>query len=212
MQEVVREFEAENGIKASLSSASSGVLTAQITHGAPFELFFSADPTYTDNLYQQGFATQPPQTIFSSHWVFWTKKDLLTLDIPRLIEHPEIKTIAIANPELAPYGKQARNWLQFESLWDSIQRKLVYGENIGQVNQYIYSGSVDAAFTAVSAKHAENLKDLGKWIEPPTNGQTGIPHSVIILKDAPPEAELFLEFLHGEKAREVFLRYGYQLE
>ena len=211
MQEIVQAFEAESGIKASLSSASSGVLTAQIMHGAPFDLFFSANEKYTETLYEEGFGQQAPQTVVRGLWVFWTKKDLQTPDIPQLIEHPQIKTIAIANPELAPYGQQVRNWLQFESLWDSIQRKLIYGENVGQVNQYIYSGSVDAAFTAVSAMHAENLRELGKWMEPDT-GQSGIPHSILLLKDGAPQAQLFLDFLKGEKAKEVFLKYGYRVD
>ena len=211
MQEIAQAYEAETGIPVSLSSASSGVLTAQITHGAPFDLFFSADTAYTETLYKQGFGQQEPKNILSGHWVFWTKKDYQLKDIHQLIENPEIKTIAIANPELAPYGQQARNWLQFESLWDSIQRKLVYGENIGQVNQYIYSGSVDGAFTAVSAQHAENLSKLGRWIDPGIDSQSGIPHNIILLKDASPQAQSFLEFLQGEKAKEVFQRYGYRV-
>ena len=100
--ELTEAFTNETGIGCTVSISSSGKLTAQITEGAPFDLFLSADMYYPNYLFQQGFGSKEPEVYAKGILVLWSMKEInLTLEG---LTDPEIKHIAIANPELAPYG------------------------------------------------------------------------------------------------------------
>jgi len=121
----------------------------------------------------------------------------------------------LADPQLAPYGREAVNALKFYKLYESLQKKLVMGESISQANQFITTGAADIGFTAKSIVLAPNMKDKGKWIEVDPQAYKPIAQGVIVLKyaqqDHLKEAAEFYDFLFSSPAQEIFKKYGYKL-
>ncbi len=206
---IVRSYQAKTGSSVDLVVASSGVLTAQIRNGAPFHIFLSADEKYPQLLAESGSYELPPRVFTRGNLVLWIKGDSAQANELPEAALDQIQTLAIANPELAPYGMAAREWLQEMGKWENMSDRVVFGENVGQVNQYIRSGSVDGALTAISAVHAEELSDLGTWIPLSIAGK-GIPHAGLILDSSHPETLAFWNFLFSEKAQRIFAEYGYR--
>jgi molybdate transport system substrate-binding protein len=207
MQEILRVYEQETGQPIELVSASSGVLTAQIQQGAPFEAFFSADRSYPQHLFELGLTQGPPLTLVYGQLVLWSRSPMESPPSAYLLT-ADLRSLAIAQPELAPYGQVAMDWLGEQRVLSELEDRLVFGESIGQVNQYIYGKSVDAAITAISAKYAPSLADIGHWSEPLNSTSQGIPHALVLLSTA---SEEMVNFLQKAQARAIFVRYGYLL-
>jgi molybdate transport system substrate-binding protein len=152
--------------------SSSGKLTAQIRSGAPFEVFLSADTKYPDELHKAGFAAQAPKVYAYGSLVLWSREKR---DLPqnlRFLTGPQIARIAVANPKLAPYGEAAVQALTYYKLYPKVEKKLVFGESIAQVNQYVLSGAAPVGFTAKSVvlDPAARAKAPGwKWTGRRTN-------------------------------------------
>jgi len=145
---------------------SSGKMTSQIMHGAPYDVFFSADIAYPEKLHAAGFAISKPAVYALGRIVLWShKQDASQLKLKNLLNKP-IKRIAIANPVHAPYGVRAKEALQAAGLWNAVQHKLVFGENIARTAQMIESEAADIGIIALSlarfpdlAKHGYTLID-----------------------------------------------------
>lgn len=208
MEEVVAAYERMSGHSVHLVSASSGVLTAQITEGAPFDVFFSANERYPQQLVRAGLTREPPRTIVRGQLVCWSQQPIPAAG-PAALFQASPERIALAQVDLAPYGAAARAWLKQQQLWDALQDRLVFGENVGQVNRYIYARSVDVAFTGNSALHAPELRDIGHWALVPD--APSIPHAAVLLNGSRHrQASEFWLFLHSSsEARQVFQQYGY---
>ena len=119
--------------------------------------------------------------------------------------------VAIANPDLAPYGKAAVQYLKAAKLWDGVKGKLVFGENISETAQYVSSGNADAGFVALSLVLSPRLKDKGRWVEVPPSLYSPILQSAVLTTQGGPNraARRYLEFLTGSEARAIFALYGY---
>lgn len=217
MQKIKQLFEEKyTATSLTILSGSSGKLTAQILNGAPYDVFISADRQYPEQVYREGHAQQKPEVLTRGKLVFWSKKKTEQSRIPALLQNKSIKTIALAQPELAPYGQRAKDWLEEHQLYQKLAGKLVFGENVGQVNQYILSGTVEAAFTAISAQYAPELQDKGYWypLEVRQGDPESLGHSLVLLTNAessPRAIDQFLEFIKSPIAGEVFLEFGYEL-
>lgn len=203
-------------IQFTMITASSGKLTAQILNGAPYDIFISADMHYPKQVDEQHHAKEKPLVLMQGRLVFWSKTKTTESRIADLLTSNNVKTIAIAQPELAPYGQKAKNWLNEHHIYDRLSDKMVFGESINQVNQYIKSGAVEAAFTAISAMYAPSLKDVGYWL--PLEVATGDPHNLdqglVVLTNGESDdktIDLFLKFLNSPAARNIFSNFGYQL-
>ncbi|MFT4762685.1 MAG: molybdate transport system substrate-binding protein [Paraglaciecola sp.] len=212
MQEVVADFEKKHAIKTNLVIGSSGKLTAQIQQGAPYSIFLSADKKYPELLFENGKATNSPQVYALGNLKLWSSKKMIINDLQDLTKH-KIKKIAIANPKTAPYGKQAENVLKYYNLWDTIQSKLVFAENIAQTNQYILSGACDVGFTAASTAFARNVDHQGTWLEIDADSYSPIEQGAIITtfgqKNNPEITKQFYDFLFSDSAKTIFAHYGY---
>lgn len=210
LRDIGTAFEKEHHTKVELSPASSGVLTAQIIHGAPFDVFISANAAYPENLEKEGKTVGSPQIFAMGLLVLWSKKDLQGMPPAKFLS--SAKTLSIANPELAPFGEAAVKWLKKENLYEKIKPKLVYGENISSVNQFIASGAVDVALTSVSAMNSPQLREKGHWTILPSSEIAGIPHvaAVISQKTSRTDAQQFLEFLSSDAAQAILAQYGYE--
>jgi molybdate transport system substrate-binding protein len=214
LDDLKAEFTKETGIGVKAVIGSSGKLTSQVENGAPFDVFLSADMKYPDTLYKNGFSIKAPKAYAYGFLVLWTTKDLdLSKGLVNALSDAGIGKIAIANPELAPYGRQAVNALKFYKLYDPLQKKLVLGESISQANQFITTGAADIGFTAKSVVLASNMKDKGRWIEVDPQSYQPIAQGVIVLRYAEQghskEAHEFYDFLFSAGAQEIFKKYGY---
>ncbi len=215
MQDLEKIFEQKTGMHIKTIISSSGKLTAQIQNGAPFDVFLSADMKYPDTLYAAGYATTKPKVYAYGALVLWTMRDLDLSPAVRILLDAKIKKIAIANPQTAPYGAEAVKVLKFYKLLDNVTPKLVYGEGISQVNQYIYSQAAEVGFTAKSVVLSPEMRGKGKWIEIDPAAYSPIAQGVVRLKygsdNHPQASQAFYDFLFSEAARQILQRYGYRL-
>ncbi len=188
LEDLKAEFTKETGIDVKTVIGSSGKLTSQIENGAPFDVFLSADMKYPETLYKEGFSLRSPKVYAYGVLVLWTMKELDLSKGVNVFNDPGIVKIALANPELAPYGRQAVNALKFYKLYEPLQKKLVLGESIAQANQFITTGAADIGFTAKSVVLASNMKDKGKWVEVEPQSYEPIAQGVIVLRYAEQES------------------------
>ena len=215
MQEVKELYEKNFESTLTLIPGSSGKLTAQILNGAPYDIFLAADVKYTQRIGREGYAAAPSEVLLRGRLAFWSNKQI-DEPLSSWLLSKDVRSLAIAQPELAPYGHRATDWLNEKGIYDEVLPKLIFGESIGQVNQYIRSTTVDAAFTAISAMHAEELKDKGHW--KPLDIYSGDPsrldHGIVILGNATADKltiDQFIEFIKSPVAEKVFLDFGYEI-
>jgi molybdate transport system substrate-binding protein len=215
MKEIEKEFEKETGKQVDLIIGSSGKLTAQIKESAPFDIFLSADMEYPQVLFKEGLTTSAPKVYGYGSLVLCTLKDFDLLNVKAILL-PEVKTIAIANPKVAPYGEAAINVMKYYKLYEKAEPKLVYGESISQVTQYITSKAADIGFTAKSVVLSPEMKGKGKWMDIDKRAYTPIEQGVVLLNSSSKRnkagAEQFYNFLFSEKSKKIFKNYGYQFQ
>lgn len=204
---------AEPDITVTVATGASGNLVAQITHGAPYDVFLSADLDYPRALVASGHADPTTFTTFATgRLVLWTTQPAVPLDsIAATVRSDRVRKLAIAHVDTAPYGRAARETLEKLGAWADLQPKIVTGENITQTAQFVETGNADAGFVALSLVLSPKLKDRGRWIEVPAEFHAPLDQgAVLTLRGAKkPAAVRYLAFLQSEPAREIFKRYGY---
>lgn len=217
MDEICKGFEKANPtIDVEVSYGSSGNFFAQIKQGAPFDVFFSADTTYPTRLEEEGLAVKGGSTIyaFGSIVVWIPKKSALN---PRkglhVVLDPKVKKLAIANQKIAPYGMAAEEAFRYYGLWDKVQDKLVFGENISQTAQFVQSGAADVGIIALSQAISPKLENDGDyWVVPAESyNKLGQAYAILQRGKDKPGVRKFLEFVQGKKGEKVFSQYGYAL-
>jgi molybdate transport system substrate-binding protein len=208
-------FTQESGIQIKPVFSSSGKLTAQIKSGAPFDVFLSADMDYPAILFKDGQAVSPPKNYANGALVLWTAKDVDLSKGVAGLAHSSIKKVAIANPKLAPYGREAIKALEFYKVRTAVEPKLVYGESVSQVNQYIDSKSVEVGITAKSVVLSPELQGKGKWVEVPNESYAPIAQGLVILRHGSENngeaARKFYGFMFSSIAQAILTKYGYKL-
>lgn len=204
---------AEPGIALTVSTGASGSLVAQISNGAPFDVFLSADLDYPAALVKAGQADAASLVVFATgRLVLWTLKPDLTLTpISEAVHDPALRRLAIAHAETAPYGRAARQALEKLGLWNEARGRLVIGENITQTAQFVETGNAEAGFVAMSLVLSPRLRDRGRWIEVPADHYAPLDQGAVITRRgaANPAAARYLAFLRGPEARKILERFGY---
>lgn len=137
-------------ISIQLVFGASGKLQQQIIHGAPFDLYIAADLSYALPLWQQGVAVTPPVVLAIGHLALVSSAGLRPAANLADLTDSRFRRIAIAEPQHAPYGDRAKQSLQNSGLWQTLQPKIVYGENVAKTFTLLQSGAVDAALVALS--------------------------------------------------------------
>ena len=210
-EELAAEFTARTGVKCDLISSSSGKLTAQIREGAPFDIFLSADLTYPETLFREGFTISEPLVYAYGRLILLSVKEGTKPSL-QVLESSEVKHIALANPRTAPYGQAASQVLERLGLSESLKEKLVYGESIAQTNQFITSGAADIGFTCQSVVHAPEISKRGKWMELDPKLYEPIAQAMVVLQgreEFREEAEKFKDFILSSEGREILHKFGY---
>ncbi|MVN76774.1 molybdate ABC transporter substrate-binding protein [Hymenobacter sp. HMF4947] len=199
--------------KASVVYGSSGKFYEQLSHGAPFDMFFSADSEYPKRLQQAGLTASAPQPYAMGRLVLWSKKlNPSTKGINTLLD-PQVKRVAIANPAHAPYGRSAEQTLRYYKLYDQVKPKLVLGENIAQTAQYAATGAADAGLLAYSLALSPELRRAGRFYLIPATVHAPLQQSYVVLKRAQGNATAtaFAAFMASPVARQALKKYGFGL-
>jgi molybdate transport system substrate-binding protein len=206
-------YEKETNNKINLIFSSSGKLTTQIIQGAPFDVFLSADTQYPEALSKAGLLEMPPRIYGYGTLVLWTTKNLDLKPGLKSVMNQNIKKIAVANPQVAPYGRAALQALAYYQLEQAVRPKLIFAESVAQVNQYVVTGAVDLGFTAKSVILEPIMQNKGNWLELPTASYSRIAQSAVLLKSArkrsPAQARAFYNFLYSAQASAILKKYGY---
>ncbi len=201
------------GVAVTSAVGASGSLVAQIKNGAPFDLFLSADLDYPRALVAAGLADEKSLATFATgRLVLWTTRPSLALNsIATAVRDPDVKKIAVANLDTAPYGRAAHQVLEHVGAWAETRPKLVIGENISQTAQFVATGNADIGFVALSLVLAPNLAEKGRWLEVPGDLHTPLAHGVVLTTRgaANPAARKYLAFLRSDAARKVLREFGY---
>ena len=192
---------------------SSGKFYEQLRHGAPFDLFFSADSDYPRRLQQASLTASAPRPYALGRLVLWSKKlDPSAQGLNTLLD-PRVRHVAIANPAHAPYGRLAEEVLRHYHLSERVAPKVVRGENIGQAAQYAATGAADAGLLAYALALSPALRRAGRFYLIPASAHSPLRQSFVVLKRAQdnPTAAAFAAFVAGPAARPVFRKYGFGL-
>jgi molybdate transport system substrate-binding protein len=208
-----KAFTAETGHTAIFTTGSTGKLYAQISEGAPFEVLLSADAKTPERIEKDGNGVAGSRFTYAIGGLA-----LWSVDAGRIGADPKAALtdaatlkIAIANPDLAPYGVAARQALQFMGVWEDVQPKIAMGENIGQAFAMTQSGAAQIGFVALSAVKNPGKPVAGSLFEVPQAWFEPIRQDAILLKkgEGNEAAKAFLEFLRGPEAREIAASFGY---
>ncbi|MQA37073.1 molybdate ABC transporter substrate-binding protein [Rugamonas aquatica] len=214
MDDIVATFKKSNpSDEVSVVYGSSGNFNTQIQQGAPYDLFFSADIGFPRELAKNGAASSEVRPYAIGRIVLWSA----TMDASKMtlasLTDAKITRIAIANPKHAPYGKRAEEALRAAGLWDKVEPKLVYGENIAQTAQYAQSGNAQVGIIALSLALNAELSSKGGYALIPDTLHEPLEQGYIITKRAAGNAlaTRFADYMESKPARTLMTRYGFVL-
>jgi molybdate transport system substrate-binding protein len=211
IKQLAQLFEFQTGHKVVLVFGSSGKIFAQIHNGAPYDVFLSADVDKPETLEKQGKTVAGSRFTYAlGSLVLWSADPDLTATLPSILETDKYHTLALANPDLAPYGAAAMEVLQNLHVDISDTPRIVKGENIQQTYQFVHSGNADIGFVALS----QTLAEAGgaSWIVP-DNLYSPIRQDAVQLQRAKDNAAAteLIDFLQSAKAQAVIVSAGYRL-
>jgi molybdate transport system substrate-binding protein len=214
LDELLVEFkQAHPNDEVEVIYGSSGKFYTQIQQGAPFDVYFSADIEFPRRLAKAGFAASEVKPHALGRIVLWSAtQDASQMNLASLTD-PAIKRIAIANPKVAPYGMRAVEALKQSGLWDKVEPKLVYGENIAHTAQFVQTGNAQVGIIALAlALNPELARKGGYWLIP-DELHAPLEQGFIITKRAEKNelAQHFADYMESKPARDVMTRYGFVL-
>jgi molybdate transport system substrate-binding protein len=214
MDEIITGFKKNQpGHEIDVVYGSSGKFHTQIQQGAPYDLFFSADIGYPRELARLGQAASEVKPYAVGRIVLWSSSmDATKMTLSSLAD-PKITKIAIANPKHAPYGKRAEEALRSAGLWDKVQPKLVFGENIAQTAQYVQSGNAQVGILALSLVISPELAKKGGYHLIPDNLHNPLEQGFIITMPGAgkPLARQFADYMGSKQVRSIMTKYGFVL-
>ena len=192
---------------------SSGKFSTQIRQGAPYDIYFSADIAYPRALKAEGFASSEVQPYAVGRIVLWSpSRDAGNMTLADLAD-PSIRKIATANPKHAPYGKRAEDALKAAGVWEKVESKLVYGENVAQAAQFVQTGNAQVGIIALSLALSLELAKQGSYALISDKLHQPLEQGFIITQRAADNAlaQAFARFIAGREARTIMTRYGFVL-
>lgn len=196
------------------SLASSGVLTAQIKHGARYGLFLSADMKYPNYLHKLGLSLKKPELYAQGSLALFSSRKLQCTQKMRCLYDKKIRRVALGNPKTVPYGKAALDALKKAGLYKGVKSKLIFAESIAQALSYTLTAA-DVGIIATSSLYSLKMKQYKKnsnWIEVDEALYQPIEQAMVLLKtEKSSEAyQLFYDFLKSAKAKTILKSYGYK--
>ena len=205
-------FTEETGIKVAFQFGSSGNISQQIAHGAPIDMFASANKHIVEELIAEGHLIEDTKAIYGSGRIVLAVNKESSIEIENdNITDILIKTekLAIANPNHAPYGLAAKEALENLGLWNQLEGKLVYGENVSQTMQFVQSGNVPVGIIALSIAKVPEIEYtiIDDMLHYP------LEQTMAVVQNSPKKewAKSFANFVNGQKGRIVMEKYGFTI-
>lgn len=210
LEELATHFDAEAGHRVRISAGSTGKLYAQIRNGAPFDAFFAADAERPKKLEAEGLIVPGSRFTYAvGRLVLWSPDAGRFEPNGSALKTGGFEHLAIANPRLAPYGLAARQALEKMGLWQTLQPRLVRGENIGQTFHFVSSGHAELGFVALSQVPRDQAGYLrGSHWRIPARLHDPIEQQAVALKDTD-AVRAFMHYMRSDKARALIQRHGY---
>ena len=215
LTEIADHYQKSSGSRIKLSFGSSGNFSRQILQGAPYQIFISADKSNVDFLIANGKQPLRNKAYVQGQIVFFipTGSRLTGMtDLKGIIEAIEFENynrLAIANPEVAPYGLAAEQALASAGVWIVNRHKLLIGENIAQTVQFCLSGGVDIGIVPASAAIQPEVRGHGNFIPIPADWHQPIQQYLVLLTDTNPAAVRFYDYLLAAETQRMLIKYGY---
>ena len=199
--------------KVQVVLGSSGKLTAQIKHGAPFQLFMSANMKYPEALYKDKIAVTEPIVYAQGTLAYLSNKPQDFSKGMALLKEVNIKNIAVANPKTAPYGKAAVEAMKSVSVYEEVKDKFVFAESASQTVSYTVTAT-DMGFIAKSSLYSPKMKQYKEgihWAEVDSKLYTPIEQGIVILKkgESNSEVKAFYDFMLSQNAKKILIDFGY---
>jgi len=210
-KEIAAAFKARTGHTATLSFGSSGQFYAQMSKGAPFEVFLSADAERPAKAEQDGLAVSGTRFTYAlGRLVLYSRTPGLVDATGAVLKSGGFAKLAIADPTAAPYGTAAVQTLTRLGLYDALKPKIVMGASIAQAYQFVDSGAAELGFVALS--QVIDIKGGSRW-QVPAADHAPIDQQAVLLKTGQdnPAAKAFLAFLKGPQAVAIIRKYGYDI-
>jgi len=217
LEEIAAKFKQDSGNEVRLTFGSSGNFARQIEQGAPFEIFLSADEALVFGLADKALTKDRGELYAIGRIVLFAPKgsplaaNLSAEGLRKAAGDGALKHLAIANPEHAPYGRAAQQWLTTHRLWESLQPLLVLGENASQAAQFATAGDSQGGIIPYSLALAPRLADVGTFVLLPETEHEPLRQRMALLKNASGTAERFYDYMTSRAAREIMRRYGFVL-
>ena len=213
MDEIYQQYKMAGGQDLRIIYGSSGNFARQIQQGAPFNLFVSADESFPMALHRQGLTVDEGKVYaigrlaLIAHKSRKMKLSLNPAELKRVID--DTNKIAIAKPDMAPYGKAAIDFLNALGLYESAKNKIVFGENISSATMFVTSGSAGIGLTAYSLAKSKEVMQIADHLLIPENLHEPIKQRMVLLKSPPKPVVDFYAHLQSAKARDVLKAHGY---
>jgi molybdate transport system substrate-binding protein len=217
LTDVAEAFRAADGREVRLTFGSSGNFFRQIQESAPFEIYMSADEQFVFDLAALGLTEGDGDLYAVGRIVLIVphgsplELDGTLTDLAAALADGRVTKFAIANPAHAPYGRRAEEALRHEGLWESIEDKLVLGENVSQAAQFATAGGADGGIIAYSLALSPAVSDLGSYALIPDEWHKPLRQRMVLLNGAGETARAFYAFLLGDDARAIMRKYGFVL-
>lgn len=213
MERLEREFEDQSPHAISVTIGSTGKLYAQIKAGAPFDALLAADQARPERLEADGLAIQGTRfTYATGRLTLWSPDpQRIGADGAQTLRDGDFRKLAMANPELAPYGAAARQVLENLGLWETLRERIVMGENIGQAHVLVATGNAELGLVAQAYVESPRNADRGSRWEVPRDLYAPIRQDAVLLQRAEDNsaARDLLAYLRRPDVRALIASYGY---
>ncbi len=210
-ESLIPRFEGETGIRIDLVLGSTGNLTSQIENGAPADLFFAANESFLDRLERGGLLEPGTRRVYARGRLalVWSDSSAPPEGLLEALDAASGETLALANPEHAPYGTAARELLEALGIWPALAPRTVLGENVTQALQFVETGNADIGLVALSLVQEGRTRThllVPDSLHRPLRQAAG----VIRGSRAPEEASRLLDWILSEEGQAILRRYGFE--
>ena len=212
MQKIAPLFEKDTGHKAILSFGATGSFYAQIKNGGPFQILLSADDETPLKLEKEGLGIVGSRfTYATGKLVLWSKQPGKVDDAGQILKAGNFQRLAMANPKLSPYGMAAQETLAKLDLLQTVQPKIVQGDNIAQTYQFVFTENAQLGFVALSQVFADGKIAQGSAWVVPSHLHSPLQQDALLLNPGKnkPAAEALMNYLKSDKAKNIIKAYGY---
>ncbi len=213
LEKIRVDFKRATGHDLKISSGSSGKLFAQIKHGAPFDVFLSADERLPRLLIKDEMASSESAYVYALGKLVFVSNIEVSGACKEAISSKQLRHLAIANPKIAPYGLAAKQVLQALNVWQQVQPSIVVGQNIAQTFKFISTKNADAGFVSQSMLGLGRGMDSGCIWHVPAHMHAPIKQKMVLLNNAKDKsaAAMFMQYMRSAAAKEIIKASGYDV-